>query len=211
MKIYVPVAKEVLPFFITSAIITCVFFKFSLILGIIGILSVYILCFFRDPNRPLNRDENNVISPADGTVIAIEQIKEDSFFADKVWKISIFMSLFNVHRNYAPQDGTVAFLDYHKGKFLPADSPESTLVNEHYNIGFSLKSNQKIMVRQIAGIIARRIVCYCKMNEDYKQGDKIGLIRFGSRVEVFMPVDWNVNVKIGDKVKGRISVLGTVK
>ena len=188
------------------------FFKISLILGIIGIiLTLYILYFFRDPLRPLDRNENNVISPADGLIVGIEEIKENNLFADKVWKISIFMNIFNVHRNYAPADGKVVFLDYHKGKFLPANAPESTLANEHYNIGFSVKNNRKIMVRQIAGLIARRIVCYCKMDEQYSQGDKIGLIRFGSRVEVFMPVDWKVKVKLGDKVKGRVTVLGTVK
>ncbi len=207
----IPVAKEVMPYFIPSILLTVIFFAFNLWFGIIGlIISIYFLYFFRDPERTLPDLKNAIVSPADGVIVGVDHVMENEFFKDKVCRISIFLSIFNVHMNYSPINGKVVYFNYQKGQFLPANSPKSAIVNESNSIGISDNNGFKLIVRQIAGIIARRVVCGVKEGDFIEKGQKFGMIKFSSRVEVYLPVTAKVKVKKGDIVKGKISILGEI-
>ncbi len=206
----IPVAREVIPFLIPSVIVTVVSYFFNTYVFIAGfVFCGYLIYFFRDPIRKKIVDKGLILSPADGKVVDIDQIMEPNLFKEKVWRVSIFLSIFNVHVNYAPIDATVTYLVYKKGKFLPANSKKSAMANENNSIGFhNKKTGLKIMVRQIAGLIARRVVSDHKINDTVSRSERIGIIKFGSRVEVYMPLNCKLSVKKGDKVKSTLSILG---
>ena len=166
-----------------------------------------ILRFFRVPVRVINVVENGVISPADGTVIAIEEDIEDEYFNEKKVKISIFMSIHNVHVNFHPISGTVEYVKHHPGKYLIAKLPKASKENEHNTVVIKQNEERVVLYRQIAGLVARRIVCHLEKGMAAVQGEEMGMIRFGSRVDVFLPVDVEVTVNIGDKVRAQKSVL----
>jgi len=166
--------------------------------------------FFRDPGRESPPAPWRVVCPADGRVVGITEVEEPDYLRMKSRRISIFMSLFNVHTNYAPITGRVEFLKHQRGSFYRAYLPEASMNNENNSIGIR-GENYQVMVRQIAGTIARRIVCRVKENDFVQAGQKIGLIKFGSRVDVFVPIDWEVLVKEGDRVKGGISQIAGAK
>ncbi|HAF27578.1 MAG TPA: phosphatidylserine decarboxylase family protein [Bacteroidales bacterium] len=183
----------------------------SWILGIPSfLLFLFVVRFFRKPTRILLSDENTIYAPADGTVLVIEETIEDEFFKDKRIQISIFMSVWNVHINWFPVSGIIKYFKYHPGKFLVARLPKSSTENERTTVVLEDKFQRQILVRQIAGIIARRIISYAKENLEVKQNSELGFIRFGSRVDVFLPLDADVKVKMGDKTKGTQTILATI-
>ena len=168
--------------------------------------------FFRVPIwRKTTIEENAVLSPADGIVAANEEVLEDEYFHEKRRQLSIFMSIYDVHINFFPFDGEVTYYKYHPGKFLLAFNPKSSTDNEHNTIVLKDTKGREILVRQIAGFVARRIVCALEPGDQAVVGEELGMIRFGSRVDVFLPLDAEIKVKIGDKTTGKETVLATLK
>ena len=168
--------------------------------------------FFRVPIwRKTTVEDDAVLSPADGVVAANEEVLEDEYFHEKRRQISIFMSIYYVHINFFPFDGTVTYYKYHPGKFLLAFNPKSSTDNEHNTIILKDTKGREILVRQIAGFVARRIVCELQPGDEAVVGEELGMIRFGSRVDVFLPLDAEVKVKIGDKTTGKETVLAILK
>jgi phosphatidylserine decarboxylase len=173
---------------------------------ILTIIALWVAYFFRDPERTGERGDSLVISPADGRVVMITEVDEPNFVHGKATRISIFMNVFNVHVNRYPVNGTVKYVHYNPGKFMNAAADKASLDNEQMSVG--LESNGRlILVRQIAGAIARRIVTYSKVGDSTSQGQRFGLIRFGSRVDVFVPVTSTIRVKIGEKPVAGTTVL----
>lgn len=168
---------------------------------------LFILRFFRRPSRPLITDDNTVYAPADGTVLVIEETEESEYFYEKRIQVSIFMSVWNVHINWFPLAGVIKYFKYHPGKFLVARVPKSSTLNERTTVVIEDKKQRQILVRQIAGIIARRIISYAKEDKEVKQNSELGFIRFGSRVDVFLPLDAKIKVKLGDKTRGTQTIL----
>ena len=169
-------------------------------------LAVWMMYFFRDPERTGERGEHFVVSPADGEVVQIAEVDEPAFVRGRALRISIFMNVFNVHVNRYPVSGKVAYVHYNAGKFLNAASDKASLENEQMSIGIET-SRGRVLVRQIAGLIARRIVNYAKIGLQAEQGERMGLIRFGSRVDVFVPPSSKVRVKLGDVPLAGVTVL----
>lgn len=172
-----------------------------------GFLTITILQFFRHPSRVFTQGENLIIAPADGKVVVIEETEEKEYFKGKRLQVSIFMSPINVHVNRYPISGEVSFFKYHPGKFLAAWEPKSSTDNERTTVVVKHKNGQEILFRQIAGALARRIVWYCKQGDKAEQCGEMGFIKFGSRVDLFLPLNTPLKVKIGDVVKGSQSVL----
>jgi phosphatidylserine decarboxylase len=166
-----------------------------------------ILQFFRYPKRELSRNDNYVICPADGKVVVIEKTTENEFFKDQRIQVSIFMSPVNVHANWYPVSGKIAFLRYHKGKKLVAWNPKASTENERTTIVIEKENKTQILVRQIAGALANRIVCYPHEGDMIRQGAELGFIKFGSRVDVFLPLTASVNVRLNQNVVGSVDVL----
>jgi phosphatidylserine decarboxylase len=156
----------------------------------------FILYFFRNPYREINVQANGIISPADGRIVEIKEIFDGEYFNCKCTKISIFMSPLNVHVNRSPVSGVLCYYKYHPGKYLVAFHEKSSELNEHNTIVVKTANNTSVMFRQIAGFVARRIVFYPKINDTLKQGEEVGMIRFGSRVDIIFPVSTNVNIKV---------------
>ncbi|MFZ4463334.1 MAG: phosphatidylserine decarboxylase family protein [Bacteroidales bacterium] len=172
-----------------------------------GLILLWQISFFRVPVRKVNQQADAVVSAADGTVVVIEEVTETEYFNDRRIQISVFMSPFNVHINWFPIEGEVSYVKYHPGKFLFANNPKSSTDNERNTVVVRDKKGREVLFRQIAGMMARRIVCYTSKGKPAPQGGEFGLIRFGSRVDFFVPVDAEVMVKIGDKVQGQKTVL----
>ncbi len=168
--------------------------------------------FFRVPIwRKTTIADDAVLAPADGVIAANEDVFEDEYFHDKRRQVSIFMSIYDVHINFFPFDGKVTYYKYHPGKFLLAFNPKSSTDNEHNTIILKDTKGREVLVRQIAGFVARRIVCELQPGDDAVAGEELGMIRFGSRVDVFLPMDADVRVRIGDKTVGKETVLATLK
>ena len=177
-------------------------------------LAVLILTirFFRVPIwRKTTIEDDAVLAPADGRIAANEVVMEDEYFHDQRRQISIFMSIYNVHINFFPFDGEVTYYKYHPGKFLVAFNPKSSKDNEHNTIILKDKKGREILVRQIAGFVARRIVCDLQPGDEAVAGEELGMIRFGSRVDVFLPLDAEVDVRINQKTIGKETVLAKLK
>jgi len=170
------------------------------------VVLLFLISFFRIPNRELTTDDTAIVAPADGTVVAVEEIQADEYFTDKRVQISIFMSPLNVHVNRNPISGEVTYSEYHKGKYLVAWHPKSSTDNERHVVVYK-KDNQEILVKQIAGALAKRIVNYLQVNQIVKQSAEMGFIKFGSRVDILIPLKAKVEVKIGDKPKGGVTVI----
>jgi phosphatidylserine decarboxylase len=173
---------------------------------VITVLALWVAYFFRDPERSGERGPHIVVAPADGKLIMVTEVDEPAFIGGRATRLSIFMNVFNVHVNRYPVDGTVEYVHYNKGRFLNAAAEKSSLENEQSSVGVQSGSS-RILVRQIAGLIARRIVTYSKVGETVKQGDRMGLIRFGSRVDVFIPTDAKLRVKLGTLTTAGSTVL----
>lgn len=174
-------------------------------------LFIFLLQFFRDPNRKINFTENGVLAPADGKVVVVEKTTEEEYLKEDRIQISIFMSPINVHSNRSPVDGSISYAKYHPGKYLVAWHPKSSTENERTSIVFKLASGVEIMTRQIAGAMARRIKYYVKPGDKMSQGDEYGFIKFGSRVDLFLPLDAEIMIKPGDIVRSGISLIAVLK
>jgi phosphatidylserine decarboxylase len=175
-----------------------------------AIFFLFIVSFFRVPRRKHTQDITSIVSPADGKVVVIEKTFEDEYLKKECLQISVFMSPANVHVNRYPMSGIVQYVKYHSGKYLVAWHPKSSIENERNTVVIA-NDNFSIVVRQIAGKLARRIVCYSKVGEVVNQNEELGFIKFGSRVDVFLPVDADVNVGLGDVVRNGVTVLAKVK
>lgn len=174
-------------------------------------LFVLVIRFFRIPTRKINQDTAAILSAADGTVVTIEEIQENIYFNEKRIQVSVFMSLLNVHINYYPVSGVVKNILHKLGHHLPAYLPKSSMKNEQNNVLIQCSNQEKILIRQIAGLAARRIVCYAEVNKKIEQGEQIGIIKFGSRVDLILPNSVKINVKLGQKVKAGLDVIAYFK
>jgi phosphatidylserine decarboxylase len=177
------------------------------ILAISVVFFLIILQFFRSPSRTVPYSGKHIIAPADGKVVVIEEVEETEYFKEKRLQVSIFMSPINVHVNRYPISGRVVFLKYHPGLFLVAWHPKSSTENERTTVVIETPGKVAILMRQIAGALAKRIVLYSKQDEVVKQGDELGFIKFGSRVDLFLPLDTKLNIKLNQKVRGGETVL----
>ena len=181
----------------------------KLLITITAVLAILVLQFFRNPKRNTILNSQNIIAPCDGKVVVIEEVTEHEHFKDKRIQVSIFMSPLNVHVNRYPISGAVKYAKYHPGKFLVAWHPKSSIENERTTVVVENETTGPILFRQIAGAVARRIVMYSKTNDKAVQGEDMGFIKFGSRVDLFLPLDAKINVAIDDVVKGGISVIAS--
>ncbi|MFK5855748.1 MAG: phosphatidylserine decarboxylase family protein [Bacteroidota bacterium] len=172
---------------------------------------IWTISFFRVPNRVVVNNDNNIISSADGKIVTIEEVQETEFFNDSRIMVSVFMSPLNVHVNWYPFKGKVIYTKYHKGKYLAAYNPKSSTDNERNSIVLENSNGKAVLIRQIAGMMARRIISYSKKDDLVNQGEEFGIIRFGSRVDFFLPVDVKINVKIGDKVCAQKTIIAYFK
>lgn len=171
------------------------------------IFYLLILQFFRNPVFSIVKDEKTVIAPADGKVVVIEETEETEYLKGRRKQISIFMSPVNVHVNRMPVGGTISYYRYHEGKYLVAWHPKSSTENERTTVAVKMKDGPEVLFRQIAGALARRIKCYVKEGQVLEQGQEFGFIKFGSRVDIFLPLDAKITVKIGDVTKGGRTVI----
>jgi phosphatidylserine decarboxylase len=209
-----PIAKEGYLFlFIAIGITLALTFLLGKVVGIISLgLPIYVACFFRNPERKIPAGEGFVISPADGRILSVEDVEEGRYLHKRLRRVCIFMSLINVHINRMPMSGKVRSVHYNPGKFLIGFSEKASLDNEQNAIVMESSpvggKVREILFVQIAGFIARRIVCYVTGGESVAKGERFGLIRFGSRVDVYLPLDCEILVKEGEKVKGGETVLG---
>src|SRR3990172_275095 len=208
-----PVAVEGIPFVVIAGIISVLFFVADLIIPAVlfSLVTLFIVWFFRNPERSVPPGEKNVISPADGKIIDVREMQENRILNKRMLKISIFMNLFNVHVNRLPCTGKVVDIVYNPGKFVSANLDKASLENEQNAVVLETPAGEKIIFIQIAGLIARRIVCWLREGQDVKRGERFGLIRFGSRVDVYLPVGTDVSVSLGDKVKAGESILARMK
>jgi phosphatidylserine decarboxylase len=206
----IPIAKEGYPFLGPAVLITLIFaiYENHLFTVISLFVSFFILYFFRDPERFTPQESNALISPADGKIILVEKIFDDRFFQEYVHKISIFMNVFNVHVNRIPQSGTVEKIIYTPGLFYSADSDQGGLRNENCATIIAGEAGRKIAVVQVAGLIARRIVCWLEPEDKVKQGHRFGLIRFGSRVDLYIQGSVQISVEKGQIVRAGETILG---
>ena len=175
------------------------------------VVIILILQFFRNPKRDINLNSNHIIAPADGKIVVLEETIEHEYFKDKRIQISIFMSPFNIHVNRYPISGEIKFTKYHPGNFLVAWHPKSSTENERTTIVVENKKIGPILLRQIAGAVAKRIILYAKKGEQCSQGDDMGFIKFGSRVDLFLPLDSKINIKMNDIVKGGKTLIASIE
>ena len=176
---------------------------------VLTVLTLWVAYFFRDPERMGPRGSDIVLSPADGRVVMISEVDEPAFIHGRALRVSIFMNVLNVHVNRYPLGGHVKYVHYNKGKFMHAASEKSSLDNEQMSVGIE-NGGKRILVRQIAGLIARRIVNYSRESEAVEQGERMGLIRFGSRVDLFLPLGAELRVRIGEKTTAGITIMGVL-
>lgn len=176
-------------------------------LGLSSVFYFILLQFFRNPKRKTPVHESKIISPADGKVVVIEEVYESEYLKDQRIQVSVFMSPFNVHVNRYPISGKLDYMKYHPGSFLVAWHPKSSTENERTTVVVENAKGIKVLFRQIAGALAKRIICYPKVGDIAKQGEEFGFIKFGSRVDIFLPLGTKINVKLGEKVTGGETVL----
>ncbi len=185
----------------------------TLVMGLTLLITIsfwlFILSFFRIPSRVHTIQEGAVVAPADGEVVVIEEVQADEYFSDRRIQVSIFMSPLNVHVNRNPVSGEVVYSQYHPGKYLVAWHPKSSTENERHSVVYRTQGKE-ILVKQIAGALAKRIVNYLKPGQQVKQTEEMGFIKFGSRVDLLLPLDAKILVKLGDKPQGGVTVLATL-
>lgn len=181
-----------------------------LFVGGLAIFAFLVTSFFRIPRRIFTESPTDLISPADGTIVTIEQVTEKNYIKGECMQVSIFMSGTDVHVNRYPCDGFVEYVKFRRGNYFVASYPKSSDLNERTEIGMLLDNGKRILIRQVAGVMARRIVCYAKEGERVKQNQELGFIRFGSRVDLFLPLDFSISVDLQDKVKNAISPIAEI-
>ena len=204
-----PVAKAGYPFIFASAFATAVFALLGIAsLAILGLCITGFIClFFRDLDRLVPGGEGVVVSPADGKVIKVEPVEQTPYYEGACTRISVFMSVFNVHVNRSPHEGTVRRVDYHPGKFFSANLDKASADNEHNALLLEGPDGKRVGFVQIAGLVARRIICAVQPGDTLKRGQRFGMICFGSRLDIYLPVDTEIRVAVGDKVQAGTSVL----
>jgi len=179
----------------------------NIIIGVAVVLYLLVLQFFRNPVFTISKNDKHVLAPADGKVVVIEEAEETEYLESRRRQISIFMSPVNVHVNRMPVGGTISYYRYHAGKYLVAWHPKSSTENERTTVAARMKNGTEVLFRQIAGALARRIKCYVKEGQPLEQGQEFGFIKFGSRVDVFLPLDAKVTVSMGQITKGGRTVI----
>ncbi len=182
-----------------------------IVIAVLVIAALLFASFFRIPKRIFTTDDKQIVAPADGRVVVIEEVFEKEFLKQQCRQISIFMSPANVHVNRYPVAGKVVYVNYHKGNYFVASHPKSSVLNEHSSVGIEMDDGTRIFMRQIAGAVARRIVCYSKEGDVVQQNDEMGFIKFGSRVDLFIPLEAEVNVNLESAVKNGISTIAFLK
>jgi phosphatidylserine decarboxylase len=204
-----PIAVEGYPFIVLAGFVTMLFalLSWKMPAVLLFILTLFITYFFRNPERAVPEDENAVVAPADGVIIYLGPSSEEHA-AGEMTKISIFMSVFNVHINRAPISGRVIETFYNRGRFLDVRDERATFENERSGLVLENPGGTRIVVVQVAGLIARRIVCYLKKGDQAIRGERYGLIRFGSRLDVYIPMNSDLRVKMGDKTVSGVTILG---
>lgn len=177
------------------------------IVTLLAVVWLFVIFFFREPSRELLVDDNLIYAPCDGQVVVTERVYETEFLDEEMMQISIFMSVANVHINWLPVSGVVDYFKHHQGRYLFAWNPKSSKLNEHTTTVIRCTTGQRVLVRQVAGYIARRIVSYVEKGDSVKQNRKLGFIKFGSRIDILIPKSAEVKVKLGDRVVGAKSVI----
>lgn len=204
------IAKDAWLYVIVLGIVSIGMYYLYAPISILGVLLLlFVMFFFRNPSRKIPEGDNLVISPADGTVMSVEKIDEPNFMEGEAQRVSIFLSVFNVHINRAPIEGTIKYINYRHGKFIPAFKSHASEINERNSVGIQGKQI-KVLVHQITGFIARRIVCWVKEGDNVVKGQRFGLIKFGSCTEIIVPLNVDVQVKPGDKVRGGKTIIGVI-
>lgn len=204
------IVRDAVPYLVVLILVTAGLYMILPALAVVtAILTAFVAFFFRNPPRSIPKDEGILISPADGVILDISEINEDRFIKDKAIKVSIFLSVFNVHVNRCPMSGEIKYRSYRPGKFLPAYKGHASEINEKNFVGIE-NGSMKILVTQITGFIARRIVCWVNIGDRVERGDLFGLIKFGSCTEIIVPMNVEVLVKKGDKVVGGETVIGRI-
>jgi len=206
-----PVAKAGYPLICGAAFATLILALLGLTaLALIGLAAAFAVAgFFRDPDRVIPNRPGQVVSPADGRVIAAEVVSGGPFFEEPVRKISIFMSVFNVHVNRVPAEGRVYRIRYRPGQFVAADRGDAPMRNEHNAVFVETSYGKRLCFVQVAGLIARRIICHVQPDDTVRRGQRFGMICFGSRLDVYLPQDVNLEVSVGDKVMAGSTVVGS--
>jgi phosphatidylserine decarboxylase len=207
------IVREGFPFIIPLGIFTLIFSFFGIIwvVSLFFIATCFVAWFFRNPEREFADGAKAVISPADGEIIKIENVMERDFLKGPAQKISVFMNVFDVHVNRMPYSGTVGAIEYNKGKFFSANLDKASELNERNTVLIKTDDGEKILTVQVAGLIARRIECWVKEGMHVRKGERFGLIRFGSRLEVFLPPDAIISAGVGDKVRAGETLIGWLK
>jgi phosphatidylserine decarboxylase len=208
----IPVAKEGYPFIIFSAFvtITAALLEYEFFAVLLLFLTGFVFYFFRDPERVVPDGEDVVVSPADGKVILVEKMFDDRFVNEHVYKVSIFMSIFDVHVNRLPFSGEVEKIQYKAGSFYAANTDQGGLSNEHCALILSTPKNFHYAVVQVAGLVARRIVCWVEKGDTVVRGSRFGLIRFGSRVDIYLPQQMQLEVRSGQRVRAGETIIGYI-
>lgn len=209
----VPFAKEGIPFIAVPAGVTLLAGWLGWVVPAVGaaLLTAFVAWFFRNPARVIPKDPHLVVASGDGKVIAIEEEFEPRYLKDRAVRVTIFLNVFNVHINRMPCDGMVEDVQYQPGAFLVASRPEATLRNEQNALMIRTTEGIKVLCVQVAGLIARRIVCWASPKDPAVRGERFGLIRFGSRMDTFLPIGTSLRVAIGDHVKGGETVIGELR
>lgn len=218
MKIHREGKKIILATFGTTFLICLALLLFAsqwtavhyIFMALLLLFDIAVASFFRIPRRIFTENGSELISPADGTIVTIEQVHEKEYIKDDCLQLSIFMSGTDVHVNRYPADGIVEYVKFRRGNYFVASYPKSSDLNERTEVGLRLANGRKIMIRQVAGVMARRIVCYAKQGEHVKQNQEMGFIKFGSRIDLFLPLDFPVTVGLQDKVKNGISPIAEI-
>ncbi|OGP49841.1 MAG: phosphatidylserine decarboxylase [Deltaproteobacteria bacterium RBG_13_43_22] len=207
---HIPIARQGYPFIAGGLAGIALFFwlDFPLGWGIFGLLTLFVISFFRDPERQSPQEEGAVLSPADGRILLVEEKEMTPFSTRSAIKISIFMSVFNCHVNRIPVSGKIEKVFYRTGKFYSANLDRASAQNEQNALLLFTKEGHEISMVQVAGLIARRIVCWVNQGETIKRGERFGLIRFGSRVDLYLPASTRIRIQRGDKVKAGLTIIG---
>ena len=205
------IVKDSVPSILILITLLITFYIISQYLAILpAILLLFVLFFFRNPKRNIATDYKHILSPADGTILEVKELTDNNYIKGDAIKISIFLSIFNVHINRSPIRGKITYTEYRPGKFLPAFKSHASDINERNTVGIE-NDCLKVLVHQITGFIARRIVCYMKKDDELNQGQVFGLIKFGSCTEIIVPAKVKILAQVGQKVKAGITVLGVLQ